>query len=89
VSLIWHSAKEPLPSVPDVALGKAYFKNKKILCRVPDHGHSAKHVYITLVILLSLSVSHAAASPPPRRRDPARRRAAPRPRRFLALVSHF
>jgi hypothetical protein len=74
-----HSAKEPLPSVPDLALGKAYFKNKKNLCRVPDHGHSAKRVYIALVIpsfSLTLSLSHtsrrrrrrhAAATPPPRR----------------------
>jgi hypothetical protein len=37
---------ESLPSASDLTLGKAYFKIKKRLCRVPDHGHSAKHAYI-------------------------------------------
>jgi hypothetical protein len=88
-----HSAKEPLPSVPDLALDKAYFKNKKNLCRVPDHGHSAKRVYIALVFpsfSLTLSLSHSrAAATVDRRRDTAARapahaaraHARPRPRR--------
>jgi hypothetical protein len=80
VSARRHSAKAPLPSVPDLALGKAYFKIKKNLCRVSDHGHSAKRVYIALVsssFSLTLSLTHrAAAAAVNRRRDPA---AAPRP----------
>jgi hypothetical protein len=84
-----HSAKEPLPSVPDLALGKAYFKNKKNLCRVPDHRHSAKRVHIAQVIpSFSLTLSQprrrrrrlTAATPPPHR-DPA---APPRHRRARA-----
>jgi hypothetical protein len=67
-----HLAKESLPSVPDLALGKAYFKNKKNLCRVPDHGHSAKRVYIALVFpSFSLTLSQSCCR---------RRRSPPRPR---------
>jgi hypothetical protein len=54
-----HSAKATLPSAPDLALGKEYFKIKKNLCRVPNHGHSAKHSYIALVSSSSSSLSHS------------------------------
>jgi hypothetical protein len=82
VSARRHSAKAPLPSVPDLALGKAYLKIKKNLCRVPDHGHSAKRVYIALVsssFSLTLSLTHRAAATVNRRRDPAAA-TPPRPR---------
>jgi hypothetical protein len=78
-----HSAKEPLPSVPDLALDKAYFKNKKNLGRVPDHGHSAKRVYIALVIpSFSLTLSHAA---PPRHRRARAHAARARPTHTLTV----
>jgi hypothetical protein len=65
-------------------LGKAYFKIKKNLCRVPDHGHSTKHSYIALVSSSSSSLSHsscprrahALTAPPPHRRALTPRRAA-------------
>jgi hypothetical protein len=54
LSPIWHSAKRIL-------------KIKKNLCRVPDHGHSAKHAYIATVrlfflTLFSLSTSRRAVA---------------------------
>jgi hypothetical protein len=67
-----HSAKATLPSAPDLALGKEYFKIKKNLCRVPNHGHSAKHSYIALVSSSSSSLSHSLT-----RRAHALRAAAP------------
>jgi hypothetical protein len=73
-----HSAKEPLSSVADLALDKAYFKNKKNLCRVPDRGHSAKKENILRTWLLSssfspltLSVSAQCAAAALNRRRPA------------------
>jgi hypothetical protein len=78
VSLIWHSAKLIL-------------KIKKNLCRLPDHGHSAKRVYIALVtfflshsLTLTLRAAATVYTSPPRRRTPA----APAPyavRRALAM----
>jgi hypothetical protein len=85
-----------LPSVPDLALDQAYFKNKKNLCRVLDHGHSAKRMYIALVILLSLSLSHShsltltrcrRARPCSARAHAYAARARPRPRRACALAA--
>jgi hypothetical protein len=66
-------------------IGKEYFKIKKKLCRVPDHGHSAKHAYIpTTALSSSLSLSHslstAAVAPSPSPRPRRRRRALPRAR---------
>jgi hypothetical protein len=52
-----HSTKKPLSSVTDLALGKAYFKNKKNLCRVRDRGHSAKKENKLRARLLSSSFS--------------------------------
>jgi hypothetical protein len=49
--------KDVFVECPDLALGKAYFKNKKNLCRVPDHGHSAKHAYIPTVSAFFLTLS--------------------------------
>jgi hypothetical protein len=50
------------------------FKIKKNLCRVPDHGHSAKNTYIAPgIFFLSHSLSHSLTR---RRRCPPRRRAA-------------
>jgi hypothetical protein len=61
-----------------MALGKAYFKNKKNLCRVPDHGHSAKRVHIAQIIpSFSLTLSQ------PRRR---RVDSLPRPRSDPAVT---
>jgi hypothetical protein len=76
-----------LPSVTDLALDKAYFKNKKnslpsARSRALDKSrvHSAGNL-----LSLSLSLSHHYTPPPPRcprrRRDPA---APPRPRRACA-----
>jgi hypothetical protein len=81
-----HSAKTILPSALDLALGKAYFKIKKNLCQVPDHGHSAKHSYIApgqFFFFHTLSLSHSAVPFAPRRR---RALAASR-RRALALAA--
>jgi hypothetical protein len=62
-------AKKTLPSAGSRTLGKVYFKIKKNLCRVPDHGHSAKRVYLPIVspffLTLSLTHSHRAAAPSP------------------------
>jgi hypothetical protein len=74
---------ESLPSASDLTLGKAYFKIKKRLCRVPDHGHSAKHAYIpngqrflphSLTLLTHTRRRRALAhrAPAHRRRDRAR-----------------
>jgi hypothetical protein len=56
-----HSAKRTLSSAGSGALDKVYFKIKKNLCRVLDHGHSAKTVYLPTVspffLTLSLSLS--------------------------------
>jgi hypothetical protein len=62
-------AKKTLPSAGSRTLGKVYFKIKKNLCRVPDHEHSAKRVYLPTVspffLTLSLTHSHRAAAPSP------------------------
>jgi hypothetical protein len=67
-----HSAKRTLPSAGSGALDKVYFQIKKNLCRVPDHGHSAKNAYLPTVnpffLTLSLSLSRAAAAALTRRR---------------------
>jgi hypothetical protein len=77
-----HSAKTTLLSAPDLHSAKRIWKLKKNLCRVPDHGHSAKHSYIALVSSSSSSLSH---SPCPRRAHaltaPPCPRPPPRPRR--------
>jgi periplasmic protein TonB len=72
VSAGWHSAKNSERVFAECrpgALGKAYFKIKKKLCRVPDHGHSAQHAYIPTVsaffLTLSLSISCVVAAPLP------------------------
>jgi hypothetical protein len=98
-----NTRKKPLPSVTDLALGKAYFKNKKNLCRVPDRGHSAKKENKLRVWLLSssfspltLSVSarlcrhRPALSPPCRTRPRPSRPPAPAPAacRRLAMPPH-
>jgi hypothetical protein len=75
-----HSTKTTLLSAPDLALGKAYFKIKKNLCRVPDHGHSAKHSYIApgqFFFFLTLSLSHSAVPSASRRRRALGRHRAP------------
>jgi hypothetical protein len=67
VSWIWHSIEHSLPSARSRALDKVYFKLKK-LCRVPDHGHSGKPLYISLTIRFSYSpfiLSLSLTSPPP------------------------
>jgi hypothetical protein len=69
-----HSAKTALPSASDLALGKVYFKIKKKLCRVPDHGHSAKRpTYQRPSALLPRTLSHSLTQPQPPPRPHHRR----------------
>jgi hypothetical protein len=66
-----HSAKTTLPSAPDLALGKAYFKIKKIFVECQITGHSAKHSYIApghFFFFLTLSLSHSVVPSASRRR---------------------
>jgi hypothetical protein len=67
-----HSAKRTLSSAKSRALDKEYFKIKKNLCQVPDHGHSAKIAYIASVVThYSLTLSYRVVKPPPLRPRPA------------------
>jgi hypothetical protein len=74
-------AKEPLPSVTDLTLGKAYFKNKKIFaeCQIAGTWQRSKIYFapgfFLLLSLLSLSLFNRCAPPPPKSPPPRRRRA--------------
>jgi hypothetical protein len=85
VSTGGHSTKRTLPSTGLGALGKVYFKIKKNICRVPDHGHSAKTVYLPTVSPFFLTLSLPLSLLPPRR--PVAVRAPRRPAALLAVRS--
>jgi hypothetical protein len=85
-----HSAKEPLSSVPDLALDKAYFKNKKKSlpsARSRALGKARLHsagisFFLSHSLTLSQSRCRRRRSPPrPPTPRPCPRRARPRPRR--------